>query len=222
MSKRLYIQLYCARTGESITLPLNPEETEIPNQKNTNTYNILDYGEVGVRGNKTLKRINLANVFPNNDTYFSLLASLIKQLEYKPYNLDETIDMVNRWVENDEIIRVIISGRLNAEFQIENFTQGIRESIEAVNYSIDLVEYRNPEATQTLNIKPESKLIKLKKRTIDKYIPNQQIAKAGQTIYKLAKLTYGGKFQELAQRNGITDVNKDLAGQVVEMLPLWF
>lgn len=222
MSKRLYIQLYCARTGESITLPLNPEETEIPNQKNTNTYNILDYGEVGVRGNKTLKRINLSNVFPNNDTYFSLLASLIKQLEYKPYNLDETIDMVNRWVENDEIIRVIISGRLNAEFQIENFTQGIRESIEAVNYSIDLVEYRNPEATQTLNIEPESKLIKLKKRTIDKYIPNQQIAKAGQTIYKLAKLTYGGKFQELAQRNGITDVNKDLAGQVVEMLPLWF
>lgn len=220
MSKRLYIQLYCARTGESITLPLNPEETEIPNQKSTNTYNILDYGEVGVRGNKTLKRINLANVFPNNDTYFSLLASLIKQLEYKPYNLDETIDMVNRWVENDEIIRVIISGRLNAEFQIENFTQGIRESIEAVNYSIDLVEYRNPEATQTLNIEPESKLIKLKKRTIDKYIPNQQIAKAGQTIYKLAKLTYGGKFQELAQRNGITDVNKDLAGQVVEMLPL--
>lgn len=220
MSKRLYIQLYCARTGESITLPLNPEETEIPNQKTTNTYNILDYGEVGVRGNKTLKRINLANVFPNNDTYFSLLASLIKQLEYKPYNLDETIDMVNRWVQNDEIIRVIISGRLNAEFQIENFTQGIRESIEAVNYSIDLVEYRNPEATQTLNIEPESKLIKLKKRTIDKYIPNQQIAKAGQTIYKLAKLTYGGKFQELAQRNGITDVNKDLAGQVVEMLPL--
>lgn len=220
MSKRLYIQLYCARTGESITLPLNPEETEIPNQKTTNTYNILDYGEVGVRGNKTLKRINLANVFPNNDTYFSLLASLIKQLEYKPYNLDETIEMVNRWVENDEIIRVIISGRLNAEFQIENFTQGIRESIEAVNYSIDLVEYRNPEATQTLNIEPESKLIKLKKRTIDKYIPNQQIAKAGQTIYKLAKLTYGGKFQELAQRNGITDVNKDLAGQVVEMLPL--
>ena len=220
MSKRLYIQLYCARTGESITLPLNPEETEIPNQKITNTYNILDYGEVGVRGNKTLKRINLANVFPNNDTYFSLLASLIKQLEYKPYNLDETIEMVNRWVENDEIIRVIISGRLNAEFQIENFTQGIRESIEAVNYSIDLVEYRNPEATQTLNIEPENKLIKLKKRTIDKYIPNQQIAKAGQTIYKLAKLTYGGKFQELAQRNGITDVNKDLAGQVVEMLPL--
>ena len=220
MSKRLYIQLYCARTGESITLPLNPEETEIPNQKITNTYNILDYGEVGVRGNKTLKRINLANVFPNNDTYFSLLASLIKQLEYKPYNLDETIEMVNRWVENDEIIRVIISGRLNAEFQIENFTQGIRESIEAVNYSIDLVEYRNPEVTQTLNIEPESKLIKLKKRTIDKYIPNQQIAKAGQTIYKLAKLTYGGKFQELAQRNGITDVNKDLAGQVVEMLPL--
>lgn len=220
MSKRLYIQLYCARTGESITLPLNPEETEIPNQKTTNTYNILDYGEVAVRGNKALKRISLSNIFPNNDTYFSLLASLVKQLDYKPYNLNETIDMINRWVDNDEIIRVIISGHLNAEFQIENFSQGIKESVDSVGYTIDLVEYRNPEATQTLNIEPESKLIKLKKRTIDKYIPNQQIAQAGQTIFKLAKLTYGGKFEELAQRNGITDLNKDLAGQVVEMLPL--
>lgn len=220
MAKRLYIQLYCARTGESITLPLNPEETEIPNQKTTNTYNILDYGEVAVRENKTLKRISLSNIFPNNDTYFSLLASLVKQLDYKPYNLNETKDMINRWVDEDEIIRVIISGHLNAEFQIESFIQGIKESVDSIGYTIDLVEYRNPEATQTLNVEPESKLIKLKKRTIDRYIPNQQVAKAGQTIYKIAKLTYGGKFEELAQRNGITDLNKDIGGQVVEMLPL--
>lgn len=220
MSKRLYIQLYNAKTGESITLPLNPEETEIPNQKEMNSYNILDYGEVAVRGNKKLKRISLSNIFPNDETYFSLLASLVKQLDYKPYSLNETIDMINRWVDEDAIIRVIISGHLNAEFQIENFSQGIKESVEAVGYTIDLVEYRNPEATETIGTEPESKLIKLKKRTIDKYIPNQQVMKAGQTIYKLAKLTYGGKFEELAQRNGITDLNKDLGGQIVEMLPL--
>ena len=220
MAKRLYIQLYCAKTGESITLPLNPESTDIPNTKDTNTYNILDYGEVGVRGNRKLKRISLSNIFPENNTYFSLLASLVKQLDYKPYNLNETVDMINRWVDNDEIIRVIISGHLNAEFQVENFTQSIKESVESVGYSIELVEYRNPERTEEPFTPKENVLTKLKKRTIDKYIPNQQVMQAGQTIYKLAKLTYGGKWEELAQKNGISNPNLDLGGQIVEMLPL--
>lgn len=220
MAKRLYIQLYCAKTGESITLPLNPESTDIPNQKDTNIYNILNYGEVGVRGNRKLKRISLSNIFPENNTYFSLLASLVKQLDYKPYNLNETIDMINRWVDKDEIIRVIISGHLNAEFQVESFTQSIKESVEDVGYSIELVEYRNPERTEEQIATKETVLTKLKKRTIDKYIPNQQVMQAGQTIYKLAKLTYGGKWEELAQKNGISNPNLDLGGQIVEMLPL--
>lgn len=220
MAKRRYIQLYCAKTGESITLPLNPESTDIPNQKDTNTYNILNYGEVGVRGNRKLKRISLSNIFPENNTYFSLLASLVKQLDFKPYNLNETIDMINRWVDKDEIIRVIISGHLNAEFQVESFPQSIKESVEDVGYSIDLVEYRNPERTEEQIVTKETVLIKLKKRTIDKYIPNQQVMQAGQTIYKLAKLTYGGKWEELAQKNGISNPNLDLGGQIVEMLPL--
>lgn len=220
MAKRLYIQLYCAKTGESITLPLNPESTEIPNVKDVNTYNILNYGEVAVRGNKKLKRITLSNILPNNNDYFSLLASLVKQLNYKPYDLTETVEMLNRWVDNDEIIRVIISGHLNAEFQIESFVQGVKESTETISYTIDLVEYRNPEDEIRVFEEKETKLTKLKKRIINKYIPNQQIAQAGQTIYKIAKLTYGGKFQELADKNGITDFNKKLAGQIVEMLPL--
>lgn len=220
MAKRLYIQLYCAKTGESITLPLNPESTDIPNTKDTNTYNILNYGEVGVRGNRKLKRISLSNIFPENNTYFSLLASLVKQLDYKPYNLNEIIDMINRWVDNNDIIRVIISGHLNAEFQVENFTQSIKESVESVGYSIELVEYRNPERTEEPFTQKENVLTKLKKRTIDKYIPNQQVMQTGQTIYKLAKLTYGGKWEELAQKNEISNPNLDLGGQVVEMLPL--
>lgn len=220
MAKRLYIQLYCAKTGESITLPLNPESTDIPNQKDTNTYNILNYGEVGVRGNRKLKRISLSNIFPENNTYFSMLASLVKQLDYKPYSLNETISMINSWVENDEIIRVIISGHINAEFQVESFTQSIKESVEAVGYSIELVEYRNPERAEEPYKPKENVFTRLKKRTIDKYVPNQQIMQTGQTIYKLAKLTYGGKWEELAQKNGISNPNLDLAGEVVEMLPL--
>lgn len=220
MAKNLYIQLYCAKTGESITLPLNPESTDISNSKEIKTYNILDYGEVAVRGGKQLKRLTLTNIFPDENTYFALLASLIRQLNYKTYNLQETVDMINRWVDNDEIIRVIISGHLNAEFTIENHVSQIKESTSDLGYTIDLIEYRNPERQEQPYTLEESKLTKLKKRTIDKYVPSQITGQTGQTIYKLAKLTYGGKWQELADRNHITDPNRILAGQLVEMLPV--
>lgn len=220
MAKRLYIQLYNATTGESITLPLNPETTDITNEKEVKTYNILGYGEVSIGGNKLLKRLTLTNIFPDNDTYFSLLASLVKQLNYKPYSLQETVDMINRWVDDNAIIRVIISGHLNAEFRIQSHTSHVRESVSDLGYTIELVEYRNPEKEKLVEKTVSAKIVNLKERAIKKYIPAQLTGQAGQTIYKLAKLTYGGRWEELAQKNGITNANISLAGQVVEMLPL--
>lgn len=220
MAKRLYIQLYNAKTGESITLPLNPETTDIPNEKDIRTYNILGYGEVSVKGNRQLKRLTLSNIFPDSNTYFALLASLVKQLNYKPYSLQETIDMINRWTDNDDIIRVIISGHLNAEFRIASHTSHVRESVSDVGYTIELIEYRDPTKQSEIYTVKKSKLTKLKERTINKYIPAQVTGQQGQTIYKLAKLTYGGRWEELRQKNAGIEANANLAGQIVEMLPL--
>ncbi len=221
MAKRLYIQLYNANTGESITLPLNPETTDVTNEREIKTYNILGYGEVSIGGNKALKRLTLTNIFPDNDTYFSLLASLVKQLNYKPYSLQETVEMVNRWVDANAIIRVIISGHLNSEFRIQSFTSHVRESTSDIGYTFELVEYKNPENSSVLeDIGTTTALTKLKERTINKYIPAQITGQTGQTIYKLAKLTYGGRWEELAQKNGISNANISLAGKIVEMLPL--
>jgi hypothetical protein len=220
MAKRLYIQLYNAKTGESITLPLNPETTDIPNEKDIRTYNILGYGEVSVKGNRQLKRLTLSNILPDSTSYFALLASLVKQLNYKPYSLNETVDMINRWTDNDDIIRVIISGHLNAEFRIASHTSHVRESVSDLGYTIELVEYRNPTPKSEIYTIEKSKLVKLKERIINKYIPAQLTGQQGQSIYKLAKLTYGGKWQELRDKNAGIEANANLAGQIVEMLPL--
>lgn len=222
MGKRLEIQLYCAKTGESITLPLNPEITDIPTEKDIKTYDILDYGEISVKGTRRLKRINLTNILPDSNSSLSLLASLIQKLKYRSYNLQETIDMINRWIDNDEIIRVIISGKLNAEFRIERNIEGVRESVSDVNYNINLIEYRDPTKKETVPVmnNTQTSVTKLKKRAINKFIPDRQVAQTGMTIYKLAKLTYGGRSQELANINAVINQNADIAGMVVEMLPL--
>lgn len=222
MAKRLEIQLYNAKTGESITLPLNPKNTDIPNEKDIQTYNILNFGEVAVKGTKRLKRINLTNILPDETSALSLLASLIQKLQYRAYNLQETIDMINRWIDEDAVIRVIISEKLNAEFRIERLIESVFESVKDVGYNIDLVEYRDPTEKETVPVMNSAgtSVTNLKTRAINKFIPNQQVAQSGMTIYKLAKLTYGGRSQELANLNAITNQNAIIAGQVVEMLPL--
>lgn len=228
MGKRLEIQLYCAKTGESITLPLNPETTDIPTEKDIKTYDILDYGEISVNGIKRLKRINLTNLLPDSTSYLGVLASLVRRLKYRPYSLQETIDMINRWIKNDEIVRVIIGDKLNAEFRVQKLVESVHESVSDVHYSIDLIEYINLNETKEESEKRKEletekvtpKIVKLKKRAINKFIPNEVVAKKGMTIYKLAKITYGGRFQELANLNAIYSKNQDLTGELIEMLPL--
>lgn len=218
--KRIEIQLYNAKTGESITLPLNPETTDLENAKDVRTYNILNYGEVSVRGNKLLQRLSLANILPDDETFFATLASLIQGLNYKPYSLKDTIDMLNRWVDEDAVIRVIIADRLNKEFTVERYVDQVRESVKDSGYTIELIEYRDPTNKNLNEIVNETKLTKLKKRTINKYIPNQKVVQTGTSLYKLAKLTYGGRSEELAKLNSIVDYNADLGGKIIEMLPL--
>lgn len=222
MAKRLYIQLYNANSGESITFPINPESIDLPKEKSIETYNILDFGEVPVRGNRSLQRINLSGILPEENSVFAMLASLVKQLEFKPYSLAETTAMLEKWLDNGDVIRVIIAGRLNKEFLIERHTPTIREFTENETYSLDLVEYRNP-APKTVvlpNNLGKSKLVQLKERVMQKYIPAQLTGQTGQTIYKIAKLTYGGRFKELMDKNGLTSANLDIAGRTIEMLPL--
>ena len=222
MAKRLYIQLYNANSGESITFPINPESIDLPKEKSIETYNILDFGEVPVRGNRSLQKINLSGILPSEDSVFAMLASLVKQLEFRPYSLAETNAMLEKWLDNGDVIRVIIAGRLNKEFLIERHTPTIREYTENETYSLDLVEYRNP-APKTVVLPDnlgKSKLVQLKERAMKKYIPAQLTGQTGQTIYKVAKLTYGGRFKELMDKNGLTSANLDIAGKTIEMLPL--
>lgn len=221
MATRLKIQLYNANTGESITFPVNPESVDLPKEKNIETYNILNFGEVPVKGQRTLQRINLSGLLPQEDSYFAILASIIRFAEYRQYSMTEANTMLSNWLDNGDIIRVIIAGKLNKEFLLERHTATIKEYTENENYSIDLVEYRTPEKKSAIMPNTNNnKLVQLKERAIKKFIPSQVTGKAGQTVYKLAKLTYGGRFRELMQKNVITDANIDIAGKTIEMLPL--
>lgn len=91
----------------------------------------------------------------------------------------------------------------------------------------ELIEYKNPEEQtknyKTIRSKLGNKNTKLIPRQIKKYIPETMVMKQGETLYKLAKKVYGEastKSEQLAKINNIFDRNKDLAGEIIDMLPL--
>ena len=233
MAKRLWIQLRDEKNSTSITLPINPESIEITNEKKVQTYNILKYGEVPVSGDQQLQRLQLTSFLPDKDSYLALLASYIDKTVFKPYTTVETAKTIDEWVKNSTIIRVIVADGLNEgvnkEFYIEKFTKTMRENTASLDYELNLVEYVNPtrQASQYLTNTKKiqnytiGKIQKLYTRITNRTIPSELVVKSGQTIYKIARLYYGGKkHNELAKLNRVYDLNKDIGGQVIEMLPL--
>ena len=233
MAKRLWIQLRDEKNSTSITLPINPENINIETERKIQTYNILRYGEVPVSGDQQLQRLKLTSFLPDKDSYLALLASYIDKTIYKPYSTVETAKTIDEWVKNSTIIRVIVADGLNEgvnkEFYVEKFTKTMHENTANLDYELDLVEYVNPkrQAPQYLTNtkKLQDSIIggiqKLYTRATNRTIPSELVVKSGQTIYKIARLYYGGKkHNELAKLNHIYDLNKDLGGQVIEMLPL--
>jgi len=227
MSNRLYILLYNENAGKSLTLPINPEDIDISTEKDIATYNILGLGETPVIKYDKLKRIDLNSLLPDDTSYFALLTSLMDELKHKPYTKQKSVKMIEDWVKSGKPIRVVIADdayeEINAEFLIEKFSKNIRESTPDIKSSISLIEYKNPEKqTKTYNT-PRGKLVKLITRPIRKYIPANMTMQQGATLYKIAKKVYGeasSKSQELAKLNGIFDRNKDLGGEIIDMLPL--
>lgn len=227
MAKRLYILLHSENDGNSLTLPLNPEDIDISTEKDIGEYNILNYGEVPVVKYGKLKRIELSSLLPDDTSYFALLTSLIEKLDYKPYTKQKSVKMIEDWVENGKPVRLVIAGdayeEINAEFLIEKFNKNLRESTPDIKGGISLIEYKNPAEQAKTFETPRGKLVKLITRPIRKFIPQNMTMQQGATLYKIAKKVYGeasAKSDELAKLNGIFDRNKDLGGMIIDMLPL--
>lgn len=234
MAKRLEILLKFENTNEKkhknvdfkifnhqLIFPVNPEQIEISYERESNTYNILGYGEVHVSGEKKLKRITLKNILPQDNSYLSLGASLIPTLNERQYTLDNAKTWLKNWFENDCILRLVISDELNMLCKITKFSQNIKERTEDIDSTIELIEYKRPDyKVQGTNGELGSNLTKLKKRFQNWIVPDQLTAQQGMTIYKIA-MKYGIKnWQSIAKLNNVYDANIDLAGKIIQLTPL--
>lgn len=223
MGKRLQIQFYNESTGESLSLPINPADVSLPTEMNSQTYNIIDYGEVNRMGSRRVKRASFKNLFPHDNSFLNLLPSTFSNLLDNIFSIffsqKDTIEKIETWQVNKDKIRVIVSDYYNELMQIERFEPVVDESNAAVHYTLEFVEFRDP-ANEFLNNLSNNILGNgLLARTVIRAIPNTIYANAADDLYSLAKRYTGdgANWKKLADANNIIDSATDIVGKEINL-----
>lgn len=222
MTKRLQIQFYNESTGESLSLPINPANIQMPFEMNSQSYDVIDYGEVVRIGGRRAKRVSFRNLFPDDLWITSILPTTFSNILNNIYSIffsqKDTIDKLNSWTSNKDKIRVIISDYYNELMQIESFEPEVSESNLTVHYNLNFVEYRDP---QDINLLGSSSLgsTGLYVRRAIRAIPNSYIANKTDDLYSVAKrfTGNGSNWSGIASANNIVDGDASILGKEINL-----
>ncbi len=221
MANRLTVYFYNQTRGEILTLPINPSSITMPQELNVERYNVIDYGEIAIFGNRRLKTISINSIFLDDNagsilttTYTNLLTGVINNLITK----QSTISKLQSWQEDKDLIRVVISDHFNELMKISRFEPVISESTKVIHYQIDFVEYRDPikdtSGGSILSILASGLVSRNAIRTLASTIT----AKASDDLYSIATRYTGdsANWTTIAEKNGLS-IDSDIVGKVLRL-----
>lgn len=204
------MEIWLKQGDESLRLPILPSSFEKTLQRQNETVNITNYGEVNLIGKSGLDTITLSSFFPNKQYGFVQYAGYPK-----PY---DCIKLLNSWMDNP--IRVTITKTdINMLSTIESFTHSEQDGTGDVYYSIELKKYRKPSIekkgkskvskTSTKIIIPENK------RNQKLFKSTTYIVKKGDTLMSIAKKLTGSNdnYRAIANQNNIKNIKSLKPGQ---------
>lgn len=221
MANRLTVYLYNQTRGEILTLPINPDAIPLPQEINVERYNVIDYGEVAIFGNRQLKTLTINSIFLDDNagsilttTYTNILTGVINNLITK----QSTISKLHAWQEAKDLIRVVISNHYNELMKITRFEPVIAESTKVIHYMIEFLEYRDPikdtSGGSILSILASG----LVSRNAIRTLASTVTAKASDDLYSIAKRYTGdaANWTTIAEKNGLT-IDSDIVGKVLRL-----
>lgn len=221
MSKRMTVYLQNQTRGEILTLPINPDQIAMPNEMITNIYNVIDFGEISIVGDRRSKTISLKSLFLNDDalentttTYTNLLTGAINNIITR----QSAINKIKTWQEKKDLIRVVISDYFNELMKIQRFEPVVLESCEVIFYTLDLVEYRDPTTSTALNSVLSILASGLTSRSSIKALADTVLAKASDDLYSIATKYTGdsANWTSIAEKNGLS-IDSDIAGKILKL-----
>lgn len=179
--------------NKTMLLPVTPENYEVTTEEQVETVKLATIGDINIPTFNTPKAISIEGIFSTNENRYlnkNLIPELIK-------NTIDYVNVINKWKEEHDIIRVLIvprgtiESRLDAKFYIKSLSiNGEYEAIGDIGYIIYCVEYREEiegKSTETTNTRsvPESKKepAEPKQRTYT--------VKKGDSLWNISRKYYG-------------------------------
>ncbi len=178
-----------------INFPINPQDYTISvSHKNTVT-NVIQRGDINLKGKTGLREVSLSSFFPAQNYTFGISLG-------DPLTTVETLD---NWRKAESPCRVIIGRVLNMECTIESFTWGEKDHTGDIYFTLALKEYVRIKLTKIGTTGNQVKIVTTEQRETKEPGKNKTYTvKKGDCLWKIAKQFYG----DGAQYTKIVDANQ--------------
>lgn len=122
--------------GQSLKLPVSPEEYSLIQEVENHSFSTLELGEIMIPGKKKPAKLSFSSFFPNPSNNYSFLTTRTFPTP------TECKEMILGWVEGKKPVRVLISASLNMVFLISTFNTSQRDASGDLYFDISFTEYK--------------------------------------------------------------------------------
>lgn len=170
-----------------LRLPVNPSEITVSSPFGISKINVVGLGEVTIPGERGLKSITFDSFFPRDYN-----ASFCEYSDFPQPR--EWVEQIEKWRDTRKNIRLIVSG---TDISIPVFVEGFDVTSERaghigdVFFSIALTEYRAPIVRKLEKKAAVVKVASTTRPTAQKAPAKTYVVKKGDSLWAIAKLTYG-------------------------------
>lgn len=197
-------------TGSSIELGINPESITVSESRDNIKENIDAIGDIYFPGNRGLKSISITTFLPGSKSKFRRRGSLQTELE-----------LINRWISEDVILRVVISKpTINFKAILDSKSITLKEGDLDVYIDLKFTEVKDIDIPTVESVSIFKKAedtagntdVALSDRGAENTPKsgNVEIVNSKTTLWGLAKKYYGNgeEWKKIAEVNGISDPKK--------------
>ncbi|NRT78113.1 LysM peptidoglycan-binding domain-containing protein [Clostridium beijerinckii] len=211
------LEWHLVSKDDDVLLPIPPSKYTINEGKNNSSVDIVNFGELNIKGGSILTKLSISSFFPAHKYDF------IMGTYQEPQNY---VNKFRNWMENDTVFSLFILGSEVAKmFSINNFNWGEEDGTGDIYYTMDLIEDRslnlvnsdgttNSSGSSSDTSSGDGSSLTLYGLPVGTYA---YTVDEGDTLIQIAKWYYGdsSRWQEIASRNNISNPDLIYTDQVI-------
>lgn len=190
-------------TGEIIQLCMTPEVVKARSETNFRTYNVIERGEIKMPKGEHLTTLSWSGILPGANI---LLSSFVTLAAWQPPR--ELVADLTRWRQDGDKLKVLITQTpINLDVFIKNFDYEMSGGQGNIKYTLDLVVAKEIRVMTVEEADARRRAgQELRSRVSLKSKTGVMLGKVN-NVWSAAQILLGngGSWQELAERNGISD-----------------